>query len=196
LQLRLQESPDRIWAELPVISSDRDTGGEYDATLEVFREGQRLISSEIALEGLDSLLQDETSEVRLALNHCEGNPLLSVYWRIDGLQVVTRPSLSFHEGDLAWKVARALPCSEVRTYERGEDGTWKVRSELKVRSVERAKKPVEPPLACPTKDRYSEICGAIPTKPLAKPFGVRPMARRSDRDGFGPYRMTNQQQWA
>ena len=174
-----------VWAEVP-LKEVEDTGIQFAVTLEAFRSGERLGAEEIQELGFRGLSVDPDVVVRLVLNHTvNGDPLLDPAWEADGVEVLHRPTIDSREGKAPWVLARRLPCVEVRTFQRTEEGKWMVTAEAAIGVCDRSAS-VE---GSSVNDRYSTLCRSIPTHPIARPFGIRPVDRASVTEGLKSFRM-------
>jgi hypothetical protein len=191
LVLALPDTPNQVWARLPVEGvREEEAGLEHDSTLEAFRDGKRLGQEEIAEAGCAWLIADDSVTLRLVLNHREGNPLVDANWRAGGMWIAARPSMSSSEGELRWKAARSLPCNELRTYRQSTGGRWRIETEGGCLNQSQRKSEPASGESYPTRDRYSQWADRIPTRPLARPCAVpAPGTPLVQREGWDGYRM-------
>jgi hypothetical protein len=178
-----------VWAEIP-LKEVEDAGIRFDVTVEAFRSGERLGVEEIQELGFRGLCADPDVAVRLVVNHtANGDPLLDPAWEADGVEVLHRPTIDSREGKAPWVLARRLPCLEVRTFQRTETGEWILSTEAGSGIRKPSGTAKEAPEKTPANDRYSTLCRSIPTRPAARPFGVRAVDRRSVTEGLKSFRM-------
>jgi len=158
------------------LSEPTEDKREFDATLEAFLNGQRLDANRIRETGFKSLASDERINLRLVLNHDDSdNPLVEAGFYCERLEVASRPTLSDEVSRDAMRLASDIPCEQVRTYRRGEDGMWTIDTD-------------EPVLA----DRSARIAPSIPKKPIARPFTAPVSATADCAEGLLSYRMTSE----
>ena len=166
--------------------------GSYDATLEVTHHGRFLDAKEIGTRPLKAWLGCKETSVRLVVNRNPvGEPLDSVPFTLDGIEVVVRPTLNRSAGERAWRLASLLPCREVRLYSPAGEQSWRVFTRVHDRlySLEMNRNETPQP---PIHDRFNAMAAALPSHPMARPYGTRLLGTRKQKEDWKGFQMKKQ----